>query len=366
MRRSAIALVVFAVFAALAAAGTAPAAAAGRAAGARTAAARAKPRARPRARSARPARAASVRRVPAASAQQRLTAAVGPLVRADGGHVAVAVDDLTTGARAAYGGTAQFDTASIVKVDILATLLYQLQRAGQALTPQEQELATTMIENSDDDSASDLYYQVNGSQGIGDANRVFGLRQTTVGTDDYWGLTTTTVDDQIRLLRQVLTRPSALSPASQDYIRGLMSHVETDQRWGVPAAADPGTQFMVKNGWLPNPSLWEINSIGEIVHDRQHMLIAVLSDDNASEYSGIAVVEDVAAKAADSVAAGDETMIPRSAVASRPRSPAARRLTLAGWPLSGGPVYGAGSWAAAWHDGGHALSGEGKALFHRG
>jgi hypothetical protein len=37
-----------------------------------------------------------------------------------------------------------------------------------------------------------------------------------------------------------------------------------DQQWGVPAAADGGTQFMVKNGWLPSGStgVWEINSIG--------------------------------------------------------------------------------------------------------
>jgi hypothetical protein len=237
------------------------------------------------------------------TAQQDLAAAVAPLVRDDGGHVAVAVADLTTGAQATYGGTEEFVTASIVKVDILATLLYQLQQSGQTLTAGDQELATTMIENSDNDSATDLYDEVNGAEGIDDANHVFGLQQTTVGTEGYWGLTTTSPDDQIRLLRLVFTRPSALSSASQDYIQGLMSQVEADQQWGVPAAADPGTQFMVKNGWLPNPTLWEINSIGEIVHDHQRMLIAVLSDDNASESSGIAVVEAVAKATGESMAA---------------------------------------------------------------
>jgi hypothetical protein len=82
-----------------------------------------------------------------------------------------------------------------------------------------------------------------------------------------------------------------------------MSHVEADQQWGVTAAADPGTGFMVKNGWLPNPYLWEINSIGEVTHDGQRMLIAVLSDDNASETSGISLVEEVAKAAASSMAA---------------------------------------------------------------
>jgi hypothetical protein len=44
------------------------------------------------------------------TAQQRLTAAVGPLIKADGGHLAVAVDDLTSGTEAVYG-TSEFVTA---------------------------------------------------------------------------------------------------------------------------------------------------------------------------------------------------------------------------------------------------------------
>ena len=234
-------------------------------------------------------------------AEPDLAAALAPEIRDDGGHVAVAADDLASGSQEAYGGTREFVTASIVKVDILVTLLYRAQEAGQALTAEDQDLATTMIENSDNDSASDLYADVGGAGAIDDANRVCGLSETTAGTGGYWGLTTTTVDDQIRLLRVVFTRPSPLSPASQEYIRSLMGQVEADQQWGVTAAADPGTQFMVKNGWLPNPSLWEINSIGEVTHDGQRMLIAVLSDDNASEASGISLVEAVAKAAADAM-----------------------------------------------------------------
>jgi hypothetical protein len=72
-----------------------------------------------------------------ASAQQALTAAVAPLARSDDGQVAVAVDDLTTGAEAAYAGPQEFVTASIVKVDILSTLLYQAQQSGQPLSSED-------------------------------------------------------------------------------------------------------------------------------------------------------------------------------------------------------------------------------------
>jgi hypothetical protein len=159
-----------------------------------------------------------------------------------------------------------------------------------------------MIENSDDDSASALYGIDGGAEEISEANDSFGLRDTVVGTSGYWGLTTTTAADQIRLLRQVFTSSSVLSPASRDYIQSLMSQVESDQQWGVPAAADAGTRFMVKNGWLPNPDLWEINSIGEVTHDGQRMLVAVLSDDNETENGGISLVEDIAKKAVDAMA----------------------------------------------------------------
>ena len=239
-----------------------------------------------------------------AKAQQALTAAIAPLAHEDDGHVAVAVDDLTTGADAAYSSTQEFVTASIVKVDILSALLYQARQSGHRLSPEEEALATTMIENSNNDAASDLYDDAGGAEGIDRVNQVFGLSETTVGTDGFWGLTSTTVDDQIWLLRLVFTRPSVLTVHSQDHIQDLMSQVEADQQWGVPAAADGGTQFMVKNGWLPSGTtgLWEINSIGEVVRDRQRMLIAVLSEGNATEDSGISLVQTVAATAANAVA----------------------------------------------------------------
>ena len=230
--------------------------------------------------------------------QSSLDTALAPVRREDEYHVSVAVDDLTTGLQSADGGDARYVTASIVKVDILATLLYQAQLSGQTLTAGEQELATTMIENSNNDAASDLYDDAGGAAAIDQANRVLGLTQTTVGTDGYWGLTTTTVDDQVRLLRDVFTSSSPLTASSRRYIQSLMSQVEADQQWGVPAAASPGTAFMVKNGWLPNPALWEINSIGEISRDGQHLLIAVLSDGNATEDGGISVVESAVLAAA--------------------------------------------------------------------
>ena len=94
-----------------------------------------------------------------------------------------------------------------------------------------------MIENSDNDAASDLYDDDGEATGIDAVNKAFGLTDTAVGTDGYWGLTTTTVTDQLKVLRQVFTSDSLLTSSSRDYIQNLMSQVEADQRWGVSAAA---------------------------------------------------------------------------------------------------------------------------------
>jgi len=242
---------------------------------------------------------------PKLTAQQSLSAAVAPLVTADNDDVAVAVYDLSTGQFASYGGTHEFITASIVKADILSTRLYQLQQQGIGqLSSGQQALAVKMIENSDNNAATALYDDDGEASGIDAANQVFGLTETTIGTGGLWGLTTTTVDDQIRLLRQIFTTSSALSATSRAYIQGLMGEVETDQQWGVSSAADSGTWFGVKNGWLPSPTtkLWEINSIGKVTHNGQSMLIAVLSTGNGSMSGGISEIEEVVDKAADAVA----------------------------------------------------------------
>ena len=69
------------------------------------------------------------------------------------GNVSVAVLDLGSGESASYGD-GSFDTASIVKVNILAALLLQAQDADRRLTAQERARATTMIEDSDMASAA--------------------------------------------------------------------------------------------------------------------------------------------------------------------------------------------------------------------
>ncbi|MFF4348361.1 serine hydrolase [Streptomyces sp. NPDC001530] len=212
----------------------------------------------------------------------------------DGAEVSVAVLDVDSGESAVYGdGT--FDTASIVKVDILATLLLQAQDADRHLTAQEKAYATAMIENSDNTSASALWRTIGQADGLNAANKRFGLTGTEGGSGMLWGLTQTTAADQLTLLRQVFGDDSELSESSRSYLQGLMGGIATDQHWGVSAAAD-GSKWALKNGWLARSTteLWDINSIGRVTVDGHDYLVATLSNGNSTKAKGISLVEAAA------------------------------------------------------------------------
>ena len=236
-----------------------------------------------------------------ADPQRALASALAPILAHHSGDLAVGVIDRTTGARALYRGAELFHTASIVKADVLAVLLLRHQQAGTDLSANEDELAEQMIEDSNNDAADDLWGDDGAAYGMAAANAALGLTHTTPGTDYYWGLTTTTVSDQLRLLEDLTWPRSPLDRASRSLELDLMADVTADQAWGVSAAATPHTSFAVKNGWLPDPQLWVINSIGVIEHAHQQLLVAVLSDDQPSEAVGIAQVEAVARAAVEAV-----------------------------------------------------------------
>ncbi|MGQ4362784.1 serine hydrolase [Streptomyces sp. SAS_272] len=217
--------------------------------------------------------------------------------------VSVAVLAVGSGKTAVYGEGA-FDTASIVKVDILAALLLQAQDADRHLTAAEKAYAAAMIENSDNDSASALWRSIGQAQGLDAANERFGLTDTAGGEGMLWGLTQTTAADQLKLLQQVFGDSSELSEASRSYLQGLMGRIAPGQRWGVSAAAE-GSRWALKNGWLPRSTtgLWDVDSIGRVTAGGRDYLVSVLSNGNATQAAGISLVE-TAAKAAVAVVAG--------------------------------------------------------------
>ncbi|MGY0487644.1 serine hydrolase [Streptomyces sp. WG-D5] len=239
-----------------------------------------------------------------------LAEAVAAAAKGHDGEVSVAVLNEADGTSASYAsGDGTYDTASIVKVDVLAALLLQARDAGRTLTAQERTYATAMIERSDNAATTALWDGIGGADGLDAANQRLGLTGTTGGDGALWGLTQTTAADQLTLLQQVFgvgDDDFALSADARAYVRELMGNVESDQAWGVSAAAgDDASAFALKNGWLQRSTtgLWDINSVGEVTVDGQKYLVAVVSNGSATKDAGVGLVEDVA-KAAVPVVSG--------------------------------------------------------------
>jgi beta-lactamase class A len=207
----------------------------------------------------------------------------------------VAVLDRKTGETYAYRGDEKYETASVVKVQVLACLLLTAQDADRKLTSSEKALADKMIRYSDNDATTSLYGKVGKISGLTACNKRLGLTQTKVSGS--WGLTRTTVKDQVTLLAQLVDEKSELSEASREYAHKLMSTVAPDQDWGVPAAAEDGEDATVKNGWLQRSTesnLWIINTVGQITDADTDVSIAVLSHTNKTMPAGQSLVEKVA------------------------------------------------------------------------
>lgn len=239
------------------------------------------------------------------------TAAIDRLVQGDSaGHVSVAARNLATGRSFGYAPDTPIATASVVKLDILQTLLLQSQDAGEQPSAGARELAERMITQSDNDAASSLWEDVGGVPAIDAANDRLGPRATRLV--DHWGSSTTPASDQLALLT-ALTGPSVLDDASRSYARDLMTRVAEDQRWGVSAAADPGTATALKNGWTPDDAddgRWVVGSVGAVTVAGDPVLLVALTERQPDKVRGIQLVEALSRAAARAVASQSDRVPP--------------------------------------------------------
>jgi len=223
------------------------------------------------------------------------------------GTVLAAVYDIGTGQTWHLGRGQPQAEASVVKLDVLETLLAEKGQGGDSgLTASDRSLAGQMIEDSDNAAATSLWYEVGGAASIRSFNAKAGLTDTVPSSCVVcpgfswpgWGLTTTTPDDQIALLRQLVSSRSVLTSAERGYALSLMEDVTPTQRWGVSGGVPAQVTVALKNGWLPlqgTDSDWQINSIGWVSGGGRNYLMAVLSTGNPTEQYGIDTIDQLAA-----------------------------------------------------------------------
>jgi beta-lactamase class A len=208
--------------------------------------------------------------------------------------VAVWVNDPGAGITCSLSGSSHFDSASIVKVTILAAVLRKALDQHRYLTSTEAAQLRAMITRSDNHAASALWAKL-GHSYLQHFLNLAGMKQTVLGPGGYWGLTQVTAHDERLLLRLLLTANTVLTGNSRAYALRLMAQVISSQRWGVPAGAPRSVTVHVKNGWLPRATHgWRINSIGGFTWSKGWYSIVVLSMNNPTMSYGITTVEAIA------------------------------------------------------------------------
>ncbi|MFJ1645767.1 serine hydrolase [Streptomyces sp. NPDC088258] len=207
---------------------------------------------------------------------------------------ALSLHDRTTGTRCTLRATQRYDSASVVKVTVLGTLLWDAQKTKRALTAREKRLVTAMITKSDNDSTTALWKQL-GLTKVKGFLKAAKMTRTVPGADGYWGLTQITADDEKRLLDLVTAKNAVLTDASRAYMLDRMNKVVAAQRWGVPAGAPASAKVHLKNGWLQRSTHgWRVHSIGAFTGKGHDYTLSVLTHDNKTMNDGVNTIQAVA------------------------------------------------------------------------
>jgi beta-lactamase class A len=222
-----------------------------------------------------------------------LGTAVDRYLRSRTSRVGIAVYDANTHTTYRLNQAATFQTASIVKAQIMGAVLRRAQTQRRPLTSFERANLAAMIQRSDNHAATTLWNLLGGASAVAAFDRLVPMPATTPHAA--WGLTTTTAADNVRLLCAFAFPNPTLTPRHRADALSLLEHVVGAQRWGVAAGVAPTAVVALKNGWLPrsDPANWRVNSIGWVKGGHRNYVVAVLTDHNPSMQYGIDTIQQL-------------------------------------------------------------------------
>ena len=217
-------------------------------------------------------------------------------------HVTAAVHDDRTGCWYHLRRGQRVSTASVVKIEVMAATLLRAQDQGRPLTRSEGDRIGAMIRTSDNAATTSLWRDLGGVRAMQSYWDRLGLTQTDE-TEPYWGLTSTTAEDQAVFIERLMQGGVPLDHDRRGLAWLYLRDIRADQRWGVRAGVPAGWEVGHKNGFAGSACCgWRVNSVGYVADPAGGgYSIAVLSDGWASMEQGIPMVETVARQVAASL-----------------------------------------------------------------
>jgi beta-lactamase class A len=229
---------------------------------------------------------------PATAAMDALAPDLAAYLDGLGDRVGVTVYDVSRGITYQYNGDGAFIVASSVKVPIMLALLTQLEAQQREPDDNEMSLLTTMIENSNNDSAQVLYEEIGDAPGLSAFMQSVGISGLSASSGT-WGWSTITPTAMVQLLAR-LQAGTILTAADRALALNLMENVESDEQVGVGTMAPAGATVALKDGWVNEPDgLWAMNTSGIVTVGDETYIIAVYTGEGDTLDDGWAIAEHV-------------------------------------------------------------------------
>ncbi len=212
-----------------------------------------------------------------------------------GKRVGVELLDVTRGVTYTYNADLPYVVASSIKVPIMLTLLTQLEAKGRRPNATELSLLTTMIENSNNSSASALYKEIGYRTGLNAFMKKVGISGLTphVNPVGWWGYSTITPAAMVSLL-ELLHAGKVLNAKDRALALKLMEHIQADQRVGVGDSSPAGATIALKDGWVLGPdNLYVMNSSGIVTIGPETYILAVYTMDDKTYGEGFRIVRHI-------------------------------------------------------------------------
>ncbi len=179
------------------------------------------------------------------------------------------------------------NSASVVKVLFMVTLLREPEVRDDKLTATERRQLDAMITHSNNDAASAIFTRV-GQRALERTADEAGWEHFS--TQPVWGLSTITAGSQARFMHRI---ERFIPRRHRGYAMRLLSQIVKRQRWGIPPVAPRGWKLHFKGGWSGRPS-WRVNQVMLLRRPPRRLSVAILTREQPSKEYGADSIEGVA------------------------------------------------------------------------
>jgi hypothetical protein len=189
-------------------------------------------------------------------------------------------------------------SASVIKAMILVAYLSRSDVRNRPLTDKDRSMLRPMIEWSSDSATNRTFVYV-GFSGLRKLADRVGMRKFK--TTDHWGRSQIDAEDQSKFMLHIDgfigydSDKQAVRKDHQQYALYLLSHIVSDQRWGIAKVSTPGWKLFFKSGWGAGTG-WVDSQVALLKRGGMRVSVAILTHSDPDHEYGKNTLRAIASK----------------------------------------------------------------------